>query len=1018
MIITPVTLFNKNYISSNHKKRINSVSFQANIAKSDILKAGYVPISIQNSGLQSKADKIIIDSADKFVALTNSPNMWNKKIILSDDIDLKGTQIKPIGNTERPFSGEFDGNGCKISNFKIVSDGDSYNIGLFGKSENAQISNIEICDAYISGGQQIGGIAGWAKNSKFDNCLFQGYIKGKKSIGGLIGVSRNNKISNSAAVCNIDSVSDDAFNPFDFNEGVNLTGIAGGLIGSDESSEINGSYSKSTLKGKEQVGGFIGYAAKTTIGDSLFTGSIIGDKKTGSMIGWAEGVNISSSYSLSNQNRFFGLDINNTTYNIYDSLDDLMLSPSCYWDNSLWHKSCNKIPRLKIKEKRMSAKELFLEDINNDIKTNRIRRKNNIATDKVLCEFNLNPPKHFEENNEILNLIKNSNDTDTLFELFGSIVLEIKNQRYFNQDIGQYDELLLELIKNPNMDLNRKFNNNYNVTCTPLFILTCLNQAYVLQEALKRDDVDVNIGSGFYDNQLAIDQAIKHHIDACSYVFLKEPKMAQYIKPRLNEFKAMEPSPFTKVLLETFPKLPEYDKSEGGVKFNFKSNIPPELIEPLKEISTLEDIQKTTQIDADYCDSNGNNIVNVAVNLSDNEDLESLKTIIAADKIGTDLEHMNNKSESPYSHALYRGRNHIAGYLIPKVSNPYLRIGDGTDAMLLFSNNHEEEPGLNYMETARKRGLSVNSQTKDGSTPLMNAVNLKHYEAIKYLLTHGANPNICDTFNQTALHRACMNNDEKAIELLLDVYAYPNIIDESGLKPIEYLDDELQEKFREKFENLNYFYKIAQCEDITQPDNSIHNVDNYDEIYYQHEFDEITKQLLSDDFNEAILQLSKNILLNQRLKLKTDSEDNNILHLIAGIKSPYAKECIKLAIDEGYDINKQNQYGETPLIKALDSYLGAVTTEEKIILMQNIKALLDANPNVDLTDSNKQGALHRICQSGNPILLMEVLRLNPKINQVDSQGYTPFDYIPAETDNPMRQITNKYLEENNVIRRK
>ena len=159
-------------------------------------------------------------------------------------------------------------------------------------------------------------------------------------------------------------------------------------------------------------------------------------------------------------------------------------------------------------------------------------------------------------------------------------------------------------------------------------------------------------------------------------------------------------------------------------------------------------------------------------------------------------------------------------------------------------------------------------------------------------------------------------------------------------------------------------------------------------------------------------------MFNYTTKSRTDSDGNNVLHLVAGVKSPYAKELIKLAIDEDYDFDKQNQYGETPLIKALDSYLGAVTTEEKILLMQNIKAILDANPNVDLTDINKQGALHRICQSGNPLLLIEILRLNPKINQVDSQGYTPFDYIPIDTDNPMRQIISEYLEENNVIRKK
>ena len=1019
MQINSIDIFNRNNYKSGYKKIAkNNILFKANIPKSEILKMGYIPISIQNFGLQTKSDKIIIDSADKFIAYTNSPNMWNKKVILSDDIDLNGAKIKPIGNSERPFSGEFDGNGCKISNFSVIADSDSYNVGLFGKCQNAQLSNIEIYNAHILGGQQVGGIVGLARDSKFDNCFFQGFIQGKKNIGGLIGTSKNNEIKNSATTCNIDSISDEDFNPFDFNENINQTGIMGGLIGSDDSSKISNSYTVSTLKGQEQIGGFIGYATSTTIDNSSFNGIIIGDKKVGSMIGWAENTNISKSYSLSNQKRFFGLDINNLTSQIYYSLDELMSSPNCYWDSSIWHKVENKLPRLKIKEKRMSSKELFLEDINNDISTGRIEKTKEYLNDDCLCRFDLNPPKHFEENNEILTEIKESNDSNFLFQLFGKIALKIRDERYCNKDNGQYNELLLELVKNPNMDLNRRFEYGYNITCTPLFILTCLNQAYVLQEALKRDDVDIEVGSGFSENQLAIDQAIKYHIDACVYVFLKEPKLMKFIKPKLNYYKSMELSPFIKALFERYPKLPEYNKSKGGIEFILNIDIPPELTEPLKEVSSLEDVQKTIEIDPNYTDSCGNNIANVAVNLLNYEDIEGFRTIIAADDIGTNLENVNNKFESVYSQALRNSKTHIVGYLISNILTPYLRTPDGVDAMLLFSNIPEEKFSLNYMELARKRGLSVNSQANDGTTPLMNAINLKHYETMKYLLNHGANPDICDAFNQTALHKACMNGDETAINILLDVYAYPNIVDESGLKPIEYLDDELLKKYKEKFENLDYFYKIAKCDEITQPDNSIHNFDEYEVIYDPEGFERAISGFEGEKFNEAVQLLSRNVLLNYTTKSRTDSDGNNVLHLVAGVKSSYAKELIKLAIDENYDIDKQNQYGETPLIKALDSYLSAITTEEKIILMQNIKAILDANPNVDLTDINKQGALHRICQSGNPLLLIEILRLNPKINQVDSQGYTPFDYIPIDTDNPMRQIISEYLEENNVIRKK
>ena len=84
--------------------------------------------------------------------------------------------------------------------------------------------------------------------------------------------------------------------------------------------------------------------------------------------------------------------------------------------------------------------------------------------------------------------------------------------------------------------------------------------------------------------------------------------------------------------------------------------------------------------------------------------------------------------------------------------------------------------------------------------------------------------------------------------------------------------------------------------------------------------------------------------------------------------------------------------------------------------MQNIKLLLDNEPNVDMVDTNKQSALHKICQSGNLILFNEILKLNPKINQIDVNGNTPFQYIPASANVPLYITAREYLKNNKIIR--
>jgi len=1029
MFITPVKFTNYTYqkhIIGNTQNPIkkqtpHGISFRGHISNSELLSAGYKPVSIENNKITGKEDKILVDSPQKFLALSNSPDIWNKKITLTNDIDLNGAELKPIGSNAKPFRGEFDGNGFKISNFKVIAE-DSYNIGLFGKCENAKLSNIEINNAFINGKQQVGGLSGYAINSEIKNCFFQGYIQGEKKLGGLVGLSERNIIENSGSTCTIKPDTQDSYNEFSSSDNAFIvTGSIGGLIGSDENSTLKGVYSHSTLSGAEQVGGLIGYADKTDIQDSCFRGNIICEDKAGGIIGWAANSNISNSYVLSNKNNLIGSNINSSSQKSYYKLEDIVSSSVSVWNSNIWNLGQGRLPRLKFQEERMSAEEVFLEDVNTDIKTGKIKREYNFdGTVKAMVEIDLNPPKHYPESDEMLSKIRKCGDTDTLRRMFGSLVLNIKDERNRGKDDSKYDELLMALVENPKMDFNTRLTGNdggyYNVWCTPLFILTCLNKAYVLQQALKRKDVDVTVGSGPSYKRTVLNQAMEHHIDACAYVLLTEPKMDKYIEPKLDELKASGVSKFTRLLLECYPDIPPYDKENGCVVFSKEFDVPEELLEPLKEVLKLDDVQRTLDIDSNYRDSRGNNIINVAANLEDEE--ESLKIFLAAKKIGTDINNWNNKCESPVGHALYKKKPHLLAQLMQDTNTPFIRTGDGTDAMLLFSSLPEENYGINYMEIAHKRGLSLNSQDNYGTTPLINAIKFRHYDKMQYLLTNGADPNLSDSAQQSPLHHACMNNDEIAVNMLLDTYAYPNVKDAIGSMPVEYLEDELKEKTLKKIDEQGYLYLLSGYTEDYESDASVNNLDEYNQINSKEGFNSISNEILSDDCDKTVLRLTKNILLNPDTKSKRDSEGNSALHLAASAKSRYAKECIKAALEHGFNIDERNENKETPLMKALDAYLFANDIKEKVILLQSIKMLLDNDPDVDLADNNKQSALHRVCQSGNLILLNEILRLNPKINQIDVMGRTPFDYIPSESNDPMRIIVEEYLRKNNVLRGK
>ena len=72
----------------------------------------------------------------------NGGKYSNKYYILTDDIDLNNNLWLPIGNSDFPFVGSFDGNGHTIYNLKLSNNYE--NVGLFGVVYNAVINRVSI----------------------------------------------------------------------------------------------------------------------------------------------------------------------------------------------------------------------------------------------------------------------------------------------------------------------------------------------------------------------------------------------------------------------------------------------------------------------------------------------------------------------------------------------------------------------------------------------------------------------------------------------------------------------------------------------------------------------------------------------------------------------------------------------------------------------------------------------------------------------------------------------------------
>ncbi len=193
-----------------------------------------------------------------------------------------GTGFQPIGNTNNPFEGNFEGNNKIISNLYINNKrttDTTTNLGLFGNIEDSQISNLTITGQINTPIEEdCGGIIGMATGTS-SLINLKNYVNiesqsSSSSIGGIIACLSNN---GTLTITNC------------INKGnLNNSNNVGGLIGSSNGTLIiENSYNEGTITNTKGqfAGGLLGRELetnnkKTTIINSHNTGNVITNRDT------------------------------------------------------------------------------------------------------------------------------------------------------------------------------------------------------------------------------------------------------------------------------------------------------------------------------------------------------------------------------------------------------------------------------------------------------------------------------------------------------------------------------------------------------------------------------------------------------------------------------------------------------------------------------------------------------------------------------------------------------------------
>jgi hypothetical protein len=151
-----------------------------------------------NAGDGTPARPYQIETAGQLESLAAHPELWNKRFMLTSDLDMIGrtyataliapdTDGSKTGFQGTSFSGTFDGQGHTISNLTIHTDTRHDYVGLFGMiAQVGRVDSFTLQDADVRGGSgsssYVGALAGY-NSGTVTNCSATGIVHGGKGDG-------------------------------------------------------------------------------------------------------------------------------------------------------------------------------------------------------------------------------------------------------------------------------------------------------------------------------------------------------------------------------------------------------------------------------------------------------------------------------------------------------------------------------------------------------------------------------------------------------------------------------------------------------------------------------------------------------------------------------------------------------------------------------------------------------------------------------------------------------------------
>lgn len=245
--------------------------------------AGVNPINVSSFDVKMISSSYVFD-INSLEDLLGVNNRLYANFRLMKDIDMKGVEFYGIGSLATPYTGIFDGNGFSILN-PVVKTNDDNTKGFFNAVNGATIKKLGIANFSFEGSRatgnkstDLGGFAGAATDTKFDQCYFTGKVVGRDHVGGFVGGNTHNvTITNSFVNADV----------FALSQAGGFFGVSAGDV-KMENCYFAGSVKLNPADHRGWAGGFLGLVDEdciVTIQGCVSIGDVQGADAAGFFIG-------------------------------------------------------------------------------------------------------------------------------------------------------------------------------------------------------------------------------------------------------------------------------------------------------------------------------------------------------------------------------------------------------------------------------------------------------------------------------------------------------------------------------------------------------------------------------------------------------------------------------------------------------------------------------------------------------------------------------------------------------------